>query len=47
MKKAFELGITVGRFQMFHSGHKDMLDRAIAVCGEVGVLIGSSQESGT
>lgn len=47
MNKPFQLGITVGRFQTFHNGHKDMLDRALALCDRVGVLIGSSQESGT
>ena len=45
--KQFGLGITVGRFQTFHNGHKDLIDRAVKLCGEVGVFIGSSQESGT
>ncbi|MBO4898157.1 MAG: adenylyltransferase/cytidyltransferase family protein [Clostridia bacterium] len=45
--KPYKLGITVGRFQTFHNGHKDMLDKAVELCGEVGVFIGSSQESGT
>lgn len=45
MSKAYKLGITVGRFQTFHNGHKDMLDKAFELCDEVGVLIGSSQES--
>ena len=43
----FELGITVGRFQTFHNGHADMIGKALDICGKVGVLIGSSQESGT
>lgn len=47
MEHPFRLGITVGRFQMFHKGHQAILDRALALCGRVGVLIGSSQESGT
>ena len=47
MMKPYELGITVGRFQTFHLGHQDMLDKALELCGEVGVFIGSSQESGT
>ena len=47
MKKPFGLGITVGRFQTFHNGHKDMLDKALALCETVGVFIGSAQESGT
>ena len=46
-KKVYKLGILVGRFQTFHKGHQDVIDKAIALCETVGVLIGSSQESGT
>lgn len=46
-KKPFQLGIIVGRFQTFHLGHEDMIRTAVALCDEVGVFIGSSQESGT
>ena len=45
--KPFELGIMVGRFQTFHIGHEYMIEKAVAVCGKVGIFIGSSQESGT
>ena len=45
--KPYRLGITVGRFQTFHNGHKYMLDKAVELCGKVGVFVGSSQESGT
>ena len=45
--KPYRLGITVGRFQTFHNGHKFMIDKAVALCDSVGVFIGSSQESGT
>ena len=45
--KPFDLGIMVGRFQTFHSGHEYMIDKASAVCKRVGIFIGSSQESGT
>ncbi len=45
--KPYRLGITVGRFQTFHNGHKYMIDKAAALCDRVGVFIGSSQESGT
>ena len=45
--KPYKLGITVGRFQTFHNGHKDMIDKTVELCEEVGVFIGSSQESGT
>ena len=47
MEKAYKLGITIGRFQVFHKGHQAMIDKAIELCDIVGVLIGSSQESGT
>lgn len=45
--KPFELGIIVGRFQSFHKGHECIIDKAVELCDEVGVFIGSSQESGT
>lgn len=45
--KPFRLGIIVGRFQLFHLGHQDMIDKAAGICDTVGVFIGSSQESGT
>ena len=45
--KPYRLGITVGRFQTFHKGHQMMIDKAVELCDRVGVLIGSSQESGT
>lgn len=47
MKKPFELGIIVGRFQTFHTGHEYMVEKAAAVCERVAIFIGSSQESGT
>ena len=45
--KPYDLGIIVGRFQTFHLGHQDMIDKAIELCSTVGVFIGSSQEAGT
>ena len=47
MNKPFELGLLVGRFQTFHTGHETMVRTALALCENVGVLIGSSQEHGT
>ena len=47
MSKPYKLGITIGRFQAFHKGHQVIIDKAIELCEKVGVLIGSSQESGT
>lgn len=46
-KKPYELGIIVGRFQTFHTGHESMINTALALCEKVGVFIGSSQESCT
>ena len=46
-EKPYRLGVTVGRFQTFHSGHEYMLQKAIDLCDTVGVFVGSSQESGT
>lgn len=47
MNKPYKLGFLVGRFQPLHSGHEDMINRAVELCDRVGVLIGSSKESGT
>lgn len=46
-EKAYKLGIIVGRFQTLHKGHECILDKAVELCSEVGIFIGSSQESGT
>ena len=46
-EKPFRFGLLVGRFQMLHLGHEDMIDKALGCCSEVGILIGSSNESGT
>lgn len=45
-KKPFRLGLLVGRFQVLHSGHEDMINKAVAVCDRVGVFVGSSEEHG-
>ncbi len=47
MKKSFELGLVLGRFQTFHKGHEFIIDKAVEICDSVCVLVGSSQESGT
>lgn len=46
-KKPYRLGILVGRFQTLHTGHEMIIEKAIELCDEVGIFIGSSQESGT
>ena len=47
MSKPFSLGIMVGRFQTLHIGHEQMIRTGLELCDEVGIFIGSSQESGT
>ena len=46
-EKVYSLGVIVGRFQVLHLGHVDMINQAIELCDQVGIFIGSSQESGT
>ncbi len=46
-EKPFALGILVGRFQAIHCGHEQMIRTALALCGQVGIFVGSAQESGT
>lgn len=46
-EKPFSLGILVGRFQTIHTGHEQMIRTALSLCDQVGVFVGSSQESGT
>ncbi len=46
-KKPYALGVLVGRFQGLHAGHKDMIAKAVELCDEVGIFVGSSQESDT
>lgn len=47
LAKPFSLGILVGRFQVVHAGHEQMIQTAVSLCDRVGLFIGSSQESGT
>ncbi|MBO4411520.1 MAG: adenylyltransferase/cytidyltransferase family protein, partial [Lachnospiraceae bacterium] len=46
-EKPFRFALLVGRFQMLHLGHADMIRKALECADQVGILIGSSQESGT
>lgn len=45
--KPYETGFLLGRFQPVHVGHEDMIGKAVSLCRDVVILIGSSQESGT
>lgn len=46
-KKPYKCGLIVGRFQIFHNGHKQMIEKALEMCEKVFVFIGSAQESNT
>lgn len=45
--KQYELALILGRFQVFHKGHVEIVDKALEVADKVLILVGSSQESGT
>lgn len=47
MSKPYRLCVLVGRFQVVHKGHQAIIDKALELCENVGIFIGSSQESGT
>lgn len=47
MMHIFENGLIIGRFQIIHNGHVNMIKTALASCDRVLLFIGSSQESGT
>lgn len=43
-KKPFDILVYIGRFQPFHNGHKHVVDKALAVCNTLIVLMGSAQK---
>ena len=43
----YSLGMVIGRFQVLHNGHANMVRRALDLCDVVVVYIGSSQEART
>lgn len=45
--KPYRLALIVGRFQMLHNGHRDMISLACRMSERVCILVGSSQEAGT
>lgn len=45
LKKKYDLLVFVGRFQPFHNGHKEVIDRAHELAEHVLVLVGSSNRS--
>ena len=47
MDKKYDLGIIVGRFQVLHKGHAQVIEEGINSCKEFAIFVGSSQEGGT
>ena len=47
LSKPFRLGLIVGRFQILHLGHIELIQKSLQICSSVLLFIGSSQESGT
>ena len=45
MNKQYQVGMIIGRFQPFHSGHASVLSQALELCDQLIVVIGSAQES--
>ena len=45
--KKYKLGLILGRFQGIHIGHESIINKAIELCEDVLVFIGSSDKSGT
>ena len=46
-EKIFKLGLVVGRFQLLHNGHIDLVREALKHCERVILFVGSSQEDHT
>ena len=46
-RNLYTLGMVIGRFQVLHNGHVNMVKRALDLCDVVVVYIGSSQEART
>ena len=47
MRCLYRIGLIVGRFQILHRGHEEMVRKALDLCDKVVVYISSSQEAGT
>jgi len=45
--KPFRLGVIVGRFQVLHLGHEDIIKTASSICERLCIMVGSAQECGT
>ena len=40
----YDIGLLVGRFNVFHIGHKSLSDLALTMCDRLLILVGSAQE---
>mgnify|MGYP001031319947 CR=1 FL=1 len=47
MNKPYDIGVSCGRFQIFHIGHESLVDTGLKLCDRMLILVGSSQECGT
>ena len=47
MSKKYELSFVLGRFQVFHNGHKSIIEEALKISEKAVILVGSSSESRT
>lgn len=43
-QRKYKLGFIVGRFQMLHSGHEHLINKALEQCENLLILVGSAQE---
>ncbi len=44
LQKKYSVGMVLGRFQPLHNGHIALIDKALSMCKQVVVFIGSAQE---
>ena len=47
INKMFKLGFIVGRFQLFHKGHEELVKIGKSLCEKFVVIVGSTNESRT
>ena len=47
LMKKYKTGLVLGRFQTFHKGHEYIINKALEVCSNVLIFIGSSDKYGT
>lgn len=45
--KKYKLGLILGRFQIFHIGHEDIINKSLENCENTLILIGSSDKENT